>query len=66
MVCSAFTAISKCYLILIPFGQRTAVDFVDVVCEQESLPYFYHQVDHEHLILMVGGAPIHTANVTKA
>jgi hypothetical protein len=42
------------------------MDFVDVVCEQGLLPYFYHHDNHEHLTLMVDGTPIHTTNVTKA
>lgn len=65
MVWGAFTATSKCYLVFIPVGQRTAMDFVDVVCEKGLLPYFYHHANYEHLTLMVDGAPIHTANVTK-
>jgi len=53
-------------MVLIPLGQRTAVDFVDVVCEQRLLPYFYHHANHEHLTLMVDNAPVHTANMTKS
>jgi len=55
---------------LIPPQQRNTTDFIDVVCEQGLLPYFYHHKDHhanhEHLTLMVDGVPIHTTNVTKS
>ena len=65
MVWGAFTATSKCFSILIPFRQRTAMNFVEIVCEQGLLPYFYHHANHEELEFMLDGAPIHTARVTK-
>jgi len=66
MVWGAFTTFSKCYVVLILPRQCTTVDFIDVVYEQGLLLYFYHHANHEYLTLMVDGAPIHTANVTKS
>ena len=47
MVWDAFNTTSKCYLILILSRQRIAMDFVDIVCKQGLLPYFYHLANHE-------------------
>ena len=65
MVWGAITATSKCFLILIPYRQRTNMDFMEIVCEARLLLYFYHHATHEELVFMLDGAPIHTARVTK-
>lgn len=63
MVWGAFTASSKCYLVLIPPDKLKAFDFLDVVYQSALEPYYYHHENHEQLLLMEDGAPVHSSRV---
>ena len=65
MVWGAFTANSKCSLVLIPPDKRTAVDFIEVVYDAVLCHYYYHHDNPEELILMEDGAPVHRSNLPK-
>ena len=61
MVWRAFTAFTKCDLVLIPLEKCKALDFVDVVYELALEPFYYHDDNYEHLILMEDGAQVHSS-----
>ncbi len=65
MVWSTFTSSTKSYLVLFPPNKRTAVDFVEIICEGILEHYYWHHELHQHLILMEDGAPVHHSNTQK-
>lgn len=66
MVWGAFTATSKGRLIQMPTGRRTAVDFTEIIYDEELEDYYFSHCDPEPPILMEDGAPIHRAAVSAA
>jgi hypothetical protein len=73
MVWGAFAGSSMADLVVIPPGQRKAVDFIDIVYEGALLG-FVGAVSYDILlndpegvpVLMEDGAPIHTAGIARA
>ncbi|MBW0568125.1 hypothetical protein O181_107840 [Austropuccinia psidii MF-1] len=71
MVWGALCGPIQSELILMPPGQRRAVDFIENVYELGLLPFMDELVkvgvaeDCEELTLMEDGAPIHTAIATQ-
>ena len=53
MVWGAFTAIHKLPLIAMPLDRRTAIDFVEIVCDGVLGPFLNAQGDARRLVLMV-------------
>ena len=50
-------------MVLISLEKPKALDFVDVVYESTLEPFYYHQDNYEHLILMEDGAPVHSSRI---
>ena len=63
MIWGGFTTTHKLDFIAILFGQRTAIDFVEIAYNGVLGPFLDAQEDASRLVLMEDGAPLHKSKV---
>lgn len=65
MVWGAFTGFDKSPLVIMPQGERTAIDFVHNVYEGTLSGFYFMHDTPEQLVLMEDGAPVHRGKLPK-
>lgn len=65
MVWGAMTSATKCPLVLMPAGERTADDFVRNVYDEVLGSFWLYHQNADDYVLMEDGAPIHRSNCPK-